>query len=63
MTFNGDISLAEQWCLLVLENSIFQNCSTTNRGVLQRLETDVVRFGILGQMAKTDQKINDLRIE
>ncbi|BCR88298.1 uncharacterized protein ACHE_40862A [Aspergillus chevalieri] len=36
MMSNGNIFMAEQWYQFVLEQPIFQNCSTANRSVLQR---------------------------
>lgn len=48
MISNDDISMAEQWCLFVLEQPIFQNCSTANRGVLQRLYLGISRLILWG---------------
>lgn len=41
MISNGDLSMAERWCQFVLEQPIFQSFSMANRGILQRLGTDV----------------------
>jgi len=64
MMSNGNIFMAEQWYQFVLEQPIFQNCSTANRSVLQRLEPKlgIFRF-VLRHTAKSIQETNDLRFE
>ena len=33
---NHDLCMAEQWCLVALEQPLFQNCSVANRDIFQR---------------------------
>lgn len=57
MISNGNTSIAEQWCLFFLEQPIFQNCSTANRGVLHRLYLGISRLILWDRWLKLTRKL------